>query len=184
MMMGTLHFRDDRVGLDARWSFENRELSVFCHGTQGLKEWLLHLATRTIGFGEKVTLVDWLAGSWALHGARNTHPNSDWDMALSMADKVHLTGWSLGGAHAQAIARQLLAAGYNVDLELWAPKRLGNRRFCRQLKHVTTCYRHRGDLIPWLLALRRGLPVRCQRFGKLTWPWRAHNLIRYKQELE
>ena len=180
-MTGKLHFRDDHVGLDARWSFENRELSIFCHGTQGLKEWLLHLATRSIGFDEKVTLVDWLAASWALHGARNEYPR--WDMALTQADKIKLTGWSLGGAHAQAMARMLLAAGYQVELELWAPKRLGDRRFCRQLKHVTTCYRHRGDLIPWLLALRRGLPGKCITFGKLTWPWKAHNLSKYRREL-
>ena len=151
--------RIDRI---ARYHVTDSMLYIACSGSSGWGDLARNLDPRC----EQVFPGAWVAEA-DLDEARTV-----WRAVHTYARgrTVHILGFSRGAAVAVALALWM-PESIRATLELYAPKRVGNRRALSALRQ-TTATSYRGDLIPFLPPWFRQVDI--EWAGKLRLPWRAH----------
>jgi len=152
-----------RIDHIARYHVTDSALYIACSGSSGWGDLARNLDPRC----EQV-----FPGAWVAE-ADLDEARAVWQAVHTYAHgrTVHILGFSRGAAVAVALALWI-PEGIGATLELYAPKRVGNRKALSALR-PTTATAYRGDLIPLLPPWFRQVDIEWE--GKLTWPWRAHS---------
>lgn len=163
---------DGRSGLEWRFSIVGRTAWVYIPGTDHADDARHHLRLRLTGPAPGVWVI---AADLAL--AREIfHEIRDAGVTSAL-----IAGHSWGGAIAALVVWLLNRAGVEAYGTLYAPKRVGNRRFVRQIEDAVDVYVHRGDLVPLMPPWLAGYPR--ELIGRWRWPWDAHQPHSYYEQM-